>query len=497
VLRARDEGEGSEAAAVVRLTPATWLLENARVVTLDARRPLARAIALDGARVLALGSARELRSLAGRRTERIDCRGAVVLPGLIDPHLHLLALAARHANLCCDGFHTAADVLAAVSERARTLPPGAWVRGEALDDASLDRLPTAVELDAAAGGRPVRLRHRSRHASVLSAAALGLLHADGEGLVAGREETLARLVGPLPPDLLAAGLARAGRELAALGVTTVADATPRTPRGLAPVARALVASALRLRVFAMRRPGTRPWRPTGLLRPGPVKLLVDELPDGLRPRAAILARRIAAAAARGDQVAVHCVGAATLVAALAGFASVPRAQRAGRRHRLEHVAECPPPLVAPLAALGLVVVTNPAFVHWRGDVYRRETTGDARAWLYRAGSLARAGVTLAGASDAPVVPPSPWVGIAAARARRTVEGETLGGAERLDPRAALALFTTGAAFALHADRLGRLVPGGPADLIVVDPDPLRAPPDEVAAAEVRLTFVVGERAWPA
>src|SRR5436190_19626022 len=268
-----------------------------------------------------------------------------------------------------------------------------------------------MELDAAAGGRPVRLRHRSRHASLLSAAALRLLHANGDGLVAGREETLARLVGPLPPDLLDAGLARAGGELVALGVTPVADATPRTRRGLAPLARALAAGTLRLRVFAMRRPRTRSWHPTALLRPGPVKLLVDELPDGLHPRAAILARRIRAAAARGDQVAVHCVGAATLVAALAGFASLPRAQRAGRRHRLEHVAECPPPLVARLAALGLVVVTNPAFVHWRGDVYRRETTGDAQAWLYRAASLARAGVALAGASDAPVVPPSPWVGI--------------------------------------------------------------------------------------
>src|SRR5262249_34672385 len=150
-----------------------------------------------------------------------------------------------------------------------------------------------------------------------------------------------------------------------------------------------------LRVFAMRRPGTRRWASHGRLRAGPVKLLVDELPGGLRPRPAILARRIAAAAARGDQVAVHCVGAATLVAALAAFAALPPRLRVDRRHRLEHVAECPPPLVAPLASLGLVVVTNPAFVHWRGDVYRRETSGEMQPWLYRARTLARVGVALA------------------------------------------------------------------------------------------------------
>src|SRR5262249_42924277 len=163
-----------------------------------------------------------------------------------------------------------------------------------------------------AGGRLVRLRHRSRHASVLSAAALRLLHADGDGLVAGREDALARLVGPLPADLLDAGLARAGRQLVALGLTAACDGAAPPRPGLAPLARALGAGTLRLRIFAMRRPGSRPWRPSGLLQPGPVKLLVDELPDGLHPRAAILACRIAAAAARGDQVAVHCVGAATL-----------------------------------------------------------------------------------------------------------------------------------------------------------------------------------------
>src|SRR5204863_295383 len=83
---------------------------------------------------------------------------------------------------------------------------------------------------------------------------------------------------------------------------------------------------------------------------------------------------------------------------------------------------------ARIAALGLVVVTNPAFVHWRGDAYIGETAAPARAWLYRARTLMRAGIPLAGASDAPVVPPSPWVGIAAARARQTAAGATLGAA---------------------------------------------------------------------
>jgi len=174
----------------------------------------------------------------------------------------------------------------------------------------------------------------------------------------------------------------------------------------------------------------------------------------------------------------------------------PRLRRRGP-HRLEHVAECPPPLVREIAALGLTVVTNPAFVRQRGDVYRRETGMARWSWLYRARTLAVAGVRLAAGSDAPIGPLSPWIGLAAARARRTADGAVLGARERLAAADALALFTTGAADALHAPALGRLRVGGPADLIVVAPDPLRASPDEVADTRVVLSMLGGEMTWHA
>jgi hypothetical protein len=226
-----------------------------------------------------------------------------------------------------------------------------------------------------------------------------------------------------------------------------------------------------------------------------VKILVDETPAGLVPSAGDLAHRLRVAATSGAQVAVHCTGAATLVAALDAFARLPARDRDGRRHRLEHLGECPPPLVARIAALGLTVVTNPGFVYWRGDVYRQETEGAARAWLYRARSLLAAGIPVAGASDAPVVAPSPWLAIATARTRRTSGGNVLGAGERVDARAALAMFTTEAARSLHADRLGALVPGAPADLVVVTPDPSRASPAAVRETEVALTMIDGKIVW--
>jgi len=452
-----------------------------------------------GARIAAIGDRRTAAGAAGPRAERIDCGGATILPGLIDPHLHLFALAARHAHLDCADVADVDALLSEIAAHAATLPPGAWLRAEGGDETRLGRLPTAEELKRAAPANPVRLRHRSRHASVLSASGLarlpaGLEHVDG--LVSGREDVVGAAVGPLDAGEIAAGLARTSHELAAFGVTTVADATPRRRAALAPVRRAMDAGTFAQRLFAMRPWNAPPWRGRERLQPGPVKIMVEETPAGLDPSPAVLARRIRAAAARGAQVAVHCVGVATLVAALDAFASLPARHRR-RRHRLEHLAECPPPLVARIAALGLTVVTNPAFVYWRGDVYRRETDGAARAWLYRARSLVAAGVPVAAASDAPVVAADPWLGLIAARTRRTRDGATLAPGERVDAATALAFATTNAAASLHADRLGRLVPGAPADLIVVTPDPVDASATAARRTAVRLTMIDGRIAWRA
>jgi predicted amidohydrolase YtcJ len=467
----------------------------------DPWAPFAEAVAFAGARVVAIGSSASVRARAGRHVRVIDVGGGVVLPGLIDPHLHLFGLATRDAHLDLRDVRRACDVLARVAAHARALPPGRWVRAEGLDEQGLDRLPTAGELDAAAPRHPVRLRHRSRHASVLSGrgrawlAARGAAVPDhGDGLVAGHDALISRTIGRLPAGVLAGGLARVGRELAALGVTTVGDATPRTRAGWTPLARLVRAGRFGQRVVAMRAPGTPPWSQRGRVVPGPVKLVIDEGPAGMVPTADEIASLVAETACAGDAVAIHCTGVATLVAALDAFGALaPRLRRLP--HRLEHVGECPPAFVREIARLRLTVVTNPAFVYWRGDVYRRETPPRRHGWLYRARTLLRAGVPLAAGSDAPVVPVDPWRTMATARTRLTRAGRVLGAGERLGARAALALVTTAAGPARRAPPRRRPVPGAPADAVVVPDDPVHLAADRVAALRPTLTIIDGRIAW--
>jgi predicted amidohydrolase YtcJ len=285
-----------------------------------------------------------------------------------------------------------------------------------------------------------------------------------------------------------------GRELTALGLATLGDASPRTRAAWAPLERLVRAGGFGPRVVAMRAVGTRRWAGQGRFLAGPVKILVEETPEGMVPDAARLAELVRRAARAGDAVAIHCTGVATLVAALAAFAALPARLRA-LPHRLEHVAECPPALIAEVARLGLTVVTNPAFVYWRGEVYRRETPPARHGWLYRARTLVAAGVPLAGGSDAPVVAPDPWRLMAAARTRRTRAGRVLGARERLDARAALALVTTAAGAALGTPSIGRLVPDGPGDAVVVPADPLHLGAARLATLRPTLVVREGRVVW--
>src|SRR5947209_5758644 len=68
----------------------TLILSNARVWTGDPARPWAEAVAVRGERLAAVGTNAEIERLAGPATRRLDARGGMVTPGLIDSHVHFL-----------------------------------------------------------------------------------------------------------------------------------------------------------------------------------------------------------------------------------------------------------------------------------------------------------------------------------------------------------------------------------------------------------------------
>lgn len=408
----------------------------------------------------------------------LDAAGGAVLPGLHDHHVHLLATAARRRSIVAGPpvVRSPADFDRVVASSHHATPPGEWLRvidhedgvAGAVDRARLDRL---------CPGRPVRVQDRSGARWQLSSAAMraaGLFAETVGELPAGVERgddgqptgALWRLDewlrNRLPPSALP-DLADLGRELTGFGITGVTDATPtRDVSALSGLAAAVRTGRLPVRVTAMT--GAARLQVPAPLSTGPVKLVLGdhELPDF-----DWLADEIAAAHREQRNVAVHCVtyAAASLVIAAWSAAGVRRGDR------IEHASQLTDPHVEQLARLDVTVVTQPGFVHHRGDHYLHELPAAEHDDLYRVGSLLAAGVAVAGSSDAPYGPLDPWRAIAAASTRRTCAGELLGAAERVPARQALGLYLGSPGDPAGPRR--RVEPGALADLCIL-PLPLDA-----------------------
>lgn len=144
------------------------ILYNARIYS-----PIqATAIAINGDRIHALGSDVEIRALADAGAEQIDVKGALVLPGLTDAHVHFEWFSIGLVNVNVE-TETLDEALRRVAERAASTPKGQWICGHGWDYSRWGSdFPTAAQLDSAAPDHPVYLTAKSMHAGWANSAAL-------------------------------------------------------------------------------------------------------------------------------------------------------------------------------------------------------------------------------------------------------------------------------------------------------------------------------------
>ena len=401
--------------------------------------------------------------LRGSENE-IDGAGGALIPGLIDHHIHLLALAAQADSVRLDTARDAGDFAARLAAAAAARPPGAWLRATGYHEAVAGDLK-ASDLDRLAPRHPLRIQHRSGALWMLNTLALTraigneptppCVETDAAGRPTGRvwrgDAWLSARIGRILPPL-----APIGRALSACGITGATDASATTDADTA--ARLAAAHHTGDLPQQLRLMSGGPLPPLSGVAAGPVKVLLDEadLPD-----LEVLIARIAAARGWRRRVAMHCATAVELAFALAAF------EAAGTEpgDRIEHGSVIPEAAVPVLAALRLTVVTQPGFVAERGDRYLAEVSAEDQPSLYRIASLKRAGVPVAASSDAPYSAPDPWAAMRAAIDRRTRLGFGLGPEEAVDPATALSLYLGG--FARPGGRPRRVAPGAAADLCLL------------------------------
>ncbi len=142
------------------------IVVNADIYTVDPTAPRAEAFAVSGGKFVAIGTATEIRPMAGEDTQIIDAGGVSVLPGFIDGHTHLIGGSGLAVGVDLSEIEDKNEWLRIVRDKAHRLPDGAWILGGAWDHNLSDGiLPTKEMLDSVAPDNPVLLSDIDHHSS--------------------------------------------------------------------------------------------------------------------------------------------------------------------------------------------------------------------------------------------------------------------------------------------------------------------------------------------
>ena len=468
----------------------------------------------------------------------IDAQGRTVMPGFIDAHGHVIELGEHALQLDLVGTSSLADLKQRLRDYAAAHPDAKWILGAGWNQELWPdkKFPTAADLDSVVSDRPVVLARVDGHALVANSAAMKAAGVTAQtaapsggrienGLFVDNAKELINKVVPAPsPAELDDAFAKAQGILVGFGVTGVGSMSTALGDWEA-MKRAGEAGRLSVRfmVYAdelnllKEVPQPTAWLYGDRLRMVGIKFYADgalgsrgawlkqpysDMPNtrGLQFHSdAELRSLYDAAASHGFQIATHAIGDSANAQVISGYEQLNTKYGTNRRWRIEHaqIVDC-----ADLPRIGAAhIIASMQPTHQTSDRLMAEKRLDptrlkcAYAWK----SMLRTGAKLAFGTDFPVESPNPFPGLSAAISRQDINGQPPGGwypAERVTLGEALHAYTRGAAYAgLAEDRIGALDPGKWADFVIVDQDPTKVSPQQLARTKVLETWIAGKKVW--
>ncbi len=531
------------------------ILLNGRILTVDNDFSTVEAVAIQQGEIVATGSNDEISDLATGRTKVDDLGGATVLPGLLDPHNHMLSTSVGLTQVQLYDCRSIPEVLDRVASAVASARPGEWILGKGWDEALLaeERYPTRWEFDSVAPNNPV-VMHRVWNKLVANSAALAaagitretpdppadMLYAGGfdrhpesgepTGLFRDRAKQmiLQAIPGPTQAKLVEA-LAIGSRAYNAVGLTGIAD-PGLFPEQLRAYQIAWQDQALTVRSDLLL--GSYGYAPVDMMAGlqdwiegygiqggfGNEMLRLEGMKFGLDGGVGDRTGRfyepyldepdnygqwvvdpeeyphmVRWAHDLGFSIDTHTCGTAAQDLAVQAMIAAQRAAPNPRlRHRIHHGYFPSDEILPRMAEHQIGALISTPFITNLGDSYIRSIGEERASRTVPMASYLRAGVPMASSSDSPITDFNPFVGMYAAVARKTLQGAQFDMSEAISREAAIRSYTIAGAWATGLEhRKGSIEPGKLADLIQVDRDPRSCTDEELRDTVVTRTMVGG------
>jgi predicted amidohydrolase YtcJ len=531
---------------------AATIYTNGDIVTMDAKRPSAQAVAIRDGKIIAVGDRNEVQAQAGNNTQLIDLNGGTLMPGFIDAHGHItytaLNLAAANVSSPPVGTaNTVADVVELLKVHAANTEPESWVIGWGYDDSLLaeKRHPTRADLDQVSTTRPVAIRHVSGHfvscnTQCLAVAGVNAQTLDPAGGIIRRleggkepdgvleESAMALLMSvfPKPSKQQRLKLIQAAQTYyASFGITTVQDGAAQADE-IELLREAAQSQLLKLDIVAY------PYAPylgerlsefpssnayDNHFRVGGIKLVLDGSPQGktawmtqpyLHPPhgqkegytgyATLKDEQVQSFVDRAfessTQVLAHANGDAAADQLIKVITAANAEQgKADRRTVMIHAQTVREDQIDSMLAQGINPSYFSAHTFYWGDWHRDSVFGVERASrISPLRSSTDKGLRYTTHNDTPIVPPDMMRLLWASVNRVTRSGQVLGEAQRATVGEALKSITIDAAYQyFEEDRKGSITVGKMADFVVLDKNPLKVAPDAIKDIVVLQTIKDG------
>lgn len=510
------------AALTLQPAPADLVIDNARIWS-DGLVGFAEFAAVRDGRFVYVGPRRP--DLIGDDTEIVNAAGRVVIPGLIDSHIHMLAGGAQLMRLSLREVADRREFVERVAGQAATLREGAWIVGGRWSTESWPdpRQPTREWVDGVSAGHPLFLSRMDGHSALVNTEALRIagITADGPpdppgGVIDRDPETgeptgilrdaamglVTRHIASMTLQEQVDALILATAEALEHGITAVSD-IPSVADLPAYEQLAEIGPDIRFYLYVT----AADWAEAlDLIRAFPqtedrveIRGLKAYLDGSMGSRTAYmhepflgnepsqpdwsgllregvgsggLARNVGVARQAGLQPIAHAIGDEANHMLLDVYEAVYGDDLAGARCRAEHVQHLLPDDIARYGALGVIASMQP--FHKADDGrYAESYIGSHRArssYAYK--SLLDTGAVLVFGSDWPVVTLNPFLGIEAAVTGRILGGGTWQTQENITVTEALRSYTSRSAWAMRSeDAIGRIADGYRADFVVLERSP--------------------------